>query len=64
MPVNVTMEEPRTSVVRLESERDIVGSSTNVQHVASDGVGIVVHGASCGTDDVKGVLQIRERQIG
>ena len=42
MPVNVTVEEPRARVVRLEPDRDIITLISDAHNVTDDGVIIVV----------------------
>ena len=64
MPVNVTVEEPRARVVRLEPDRDIIASSSDAHNVTDDGVIIVVRRVARAADNVEcvavqvdGVLQ-------
>ena len=42
MPVNVTVEEPRARIVRLEPDRDIITLISDAHNVTDDGVIIVV----------------------
>ena len=57
MPVDVTVEEPGTSIVGAEAEGHVVLASTNAEHVSSNGVHVVVCGAASGADDVESVLE-------
>ena len=41
MPINVTVEEPRTGVVGAETDGDVVGRGTDVDDVTDDGVDVV-----------------------
>ena len=57
MPVNVTVEEPRSRVVREESDGDlIICASANANDVAHDGVDKVVCCAVRATDNVERML--------
>ena len=65
VPVNVTVEEPRAGVVRLEPDRDIIASISDTHNVTNDGVIIIVGLVARATDNmervavqVHGVLQI------
>ena len=64
MPVNVTVEEPRARVVRLEPNRDIIARIPDAHNVTDDGVIIVIGRVARATDNVEcvtvqvdGVLQ-------
>ena len=72
MPINVTMEEPRAGVVSLmrcqlliilhnqttylEPDSDIVTSTANADHVATNRVHIIVSAAAGTANNVKGML--------
>ena len=57
MPVNMTVEEPRSRVVGEESDGDlIICASANANDVAHDGVDKVVYGAVRATDYVERML--------
>lgn len=47
------MHDPRSRVVRAKADSNIVTRDTNVDHVALDGVHIIVCVASSATDDVE-----------
>jgi hypothetical protein len=53
VPINVTVEEPRTGVVSLEPDRDIIVRVPDAYNVAHDGVVEVVSRVSCAADDVE-----------
>jgi len=55
VPVNVTVEEPRARVVRLEPDRDIIASSSDAHNVTDDGVIIVVGRVARAADNVERV---------
>lgn len=55
MPVNMTMQEPRARVVSNEAERNVVVGTSDVHHITTDGVGVIVRRASSNAYDVKGV---------
>ena len=55
MPVNVTVEEPRARIVRLEPDRDIIASSSDAHNVTDDGVIIVVGRVARAANDVERV---------
>jgi len=68
VPVNVTVEEPRARVVRLEPDRHIIAITSHAHNVPNDGVIIVVGVIARATDNVErvavqvyGVLQRSER---
>ena len=55
MPVDVTVQVPRTSVISRETESDVVTSCTNADSVAARRVNVVVRRAACSADDVEGM---------
>ena len=55
MPVDVTMHDPRASVVGAEADSDVVSSCTNADDIALDGVDEVIAAATSATDDTKRV---------
>ena len=64
VPINVTVEEPRARVVRLEPDRDIIAISSDAHNVTDDWVNIVVGVVARAADNVEcvavqvdGVLQ-------
>jgi hypothetical protein len=66
MPVDMAMHNPRTSVICLESNRNVVRSGANADHIALNGVHVVVVAASSTSNDtedvtvqVNGVLRSR-----
>ena len=66
MPVDMAMHNPRTSVISLESNRNVVRSSANADHIALNRVHVVVVAASSTSNDtedvtvqVNGVLRSR-----
>lgn len=55
MPVDVTVHDPRASVIRLEPDGNVVGSGANANYIALNRVHVVVDiaaGASNDTEDV------------
>ena len=56
MPIDMTVEEPRTGVVGAETDGDVVGRGTDVDDVPDDGVDVVGLGLACAADDVEVVL--------
>ena len=58
MEIDVAVEEPRPGVVRLEPDRHVVArcGRASADHVAPDGVDVVVLRASCATHDGEDVL--------
>ena len=55
MPVNVAMKEPRSGVVRVETECNIVACGTDIDSVATDGICVVVCRTAGNADDIEGV---------
>jgi hypothetical protein len=55
VPVNVTVEEPRARVVRLEPDRDIIARIPDAHNVTDDGVIIVIGRVACAADNVERV---------
>ena len=56
MPIDMTVEEPRTGVVGAETDGDVVGRGTDVDDVPDDGVDVVGLGLARAADDVEVVL--------
>jgi hypothetical protein len=61
MPVNVTMKEPRTSVVGRESDRHIITGITNTNNVPPWGIDVVVSGTSGATNNIECVAMQMDR---
>ena len=55
MPVNMAMEEPRSRVISLEPNRDIIPGIADVNHVTQDGVIKIVSAVPCTAYDVEGM---------
>ena len=55
MPVNVAMKEPRTGVVRVEAECNIITCGTDIDGVATDGICVVVCRTASNADDIEGM---------
>jgi len=56
MPVNMTMKEPRTSVVGYEPDGNIAPGVADVDDVSSHGVHVVRYGiGACAFDDGEGM---------
>lgn len=53
MPVNVTMHEPWTRVVRGETESNIITWPTDAHNVTSNGVRVVVIGATSNANNIE-----------
>ena len=58
MPVNVAMKEPRSGVVRVETECNIVACSTDIDSVATDGICVVVCRTASDSYDIKRMLDM------
>jgi hypothetical protein len=63
VPINVAVEEPRTRVVGLETDRDIIVRVTDADDVAHDGVVEVVRRVSRAADDVEDMSMQVERVL-
>lgn len=55
MPVNMTMQDPRTGVVRNEADRNVVRGGSDVDNVAADRVDVVILAGAGDAHDVEGV---------
>lgn len=55
MPVDMTMQEPRSRVVSHETDCNIVGTTTDADGVTARRVRIVVCRTTGGTNDVEGM---------
>lgn len=53
MEIDMAVEEPRTGVVSLEPNGDVITSTTSTDDIANNGVVEVINGASCTTNDSK-----------
>ena len=53
VPIDVAVKEPRPRIVSLESDRDIIIREAEADHVAHDGVVVVVRRATRAADDVE-----------
>ena len=53
MPINVTVEEPWTGVVRHKTESDIIARVANIDHIATNRVDEVILRASSDADNIK-----------
>jgi hypothetical protein len=63
MPVDVAVENPRTSIVRFEANGDIVASKTRGHNVALNRINEVVHGATCTANNREGVSMQMDRML-
>lgn len=63
MPVNMTMQEPRTRIVCLKSECDIVSTSANAHNVSANWICIVVRGTSRNPHNIESVSMKMEGML-
>ena len=63
VPINVAMQEPRSRVVRSETERDIVTGASDAHDITANRVGVVVRRASSNAHDVKSMTMEMERML-
>lgn len=63
MPVNVTVQEPRTRIVCREPEGNIVRSTSDVDNIAPDRVIVVIFSATSHADDVEVVSVQMHRML-
>jgi hypothetical protein len=63
VPIDVAVKEPRTRVVSLEPDRDIIIRAAETYDVAYDGVVIVVRRVACAADDVEGMSMQVDRVL-
>lgn len=63
MPVNMTMQEPRTRIVCLKSECDVVSTSANAHNVSANWIFVVVCGASRNPHNIESVSMKMEGML-
>ena len=53
MPIDVTMQDPRTGVIRDETYSNVVASSSDVHYITTNRIDIVVLGGSGNAHNIK-----------